>query len=159
MLSCHSNWLRVPGKEQRHAFSLWCANKVETYQANPISLLQVQPHDRFHCHGIEALVHLVLCSCDPTRGQHPDSLQSLRVNLEVLAGIEGADYREGDVSWRVGVGCSKEPRSSDICFCWARSKQLFTDQNSQRGCDRRKIAIALIDLAALPVPRLKREIA
>src|ERR1700722_6942580 len=103
MLSCHSDWLRIPGKEHGHAFSLWCANKVETYQANPISLLQVQPHDRVHCRGSEALVHPVFYSYDPARRQLPDSLQSLWVNLEVFARIEGADYREGDGKWRVGI--------------------------------------------------------
>jgi hypothetical protein len=68
MLSCHSNRLRITSKEHGHVLSLWYADKVETYQANPISLLQVQPHDRVHCHGIEALVHVVFYSCDPARG-------------------------------------------------------------------------------------------
>ncbi len=44
---------------------------------------------------------LVLHSRDSAGGQLPDSLQSLRINLEMLAGIEGADRCEGYGSRRL----------------------------------------------------------
>src|SRR4029077_15431039 len=46
MLSCHANRVRIPDKEHGYVVSLWRADEIETYQANPIPLLQLQAHDR-----------------------------------------------------------------------------------------------------------------
>ena len=90
------------GEGAEHVFSVWNAYQDEADQANSVPLLEVQPLDRVHGHGIEALVHLVLHSGDSARRQSSDPLQPVRLDLEVFPRTASPDHRKND--GRRGIG-------------------------------------------------------
>jgi len=83
---------------------VWHADQEQTHQADSVSLPKVLPGNGVYRTGDQTLVHVVFHSRDSVGRQSPDPLQSLRTDLEVLAGNAGADYGEDHGSRGIASG-------------------------------------------------------
>ena len=85
----------------QHVFPLRSTHENHAYPADSVSLLEVLAADNVYRDGIETVVHAVFYSRDSAGRKPFDPLQPVRVDVEVLAGTESADRREGDGGGRV----------------------------------------------------------